>query len=254
MDPWLEQHWGDIHHSIITYARDQLQPRLPGGLRARMGERLLVEDPEEETRSIYPDLRVVEHFESSSSPDHGQTAVACAEPLLIQYPNEPEKQGYIEIIDPRAGKVITAIEVLSRANKFPGPGQQLYLQKQQELERARVSLVEIDLLRAGDHVIGVPLSLIPASHRTPYCASVRRSQSRYLSEFYAIPLSRPLPAIRVPLRKTDADVVLELQPLIEQAYINGGYDDLDYTKNPEPPLRADDAAWANELLRSKGKR
>jgi hypothetical protein len=38
MDPWLEQHWGDVHHSIITYARDQLQERLPPGLRiARAG-------------------------------------------------------------------------------------------------------------------------------------------------------------------------------------------------------------------------
>lgn len=28
MDPYLEQHWGDVHPSFITYARDQLQPHL----------------------------------------------------------------------------------------------------------------------------------------------------------------------------------------------------------------------------------
>ncbi len=38
MNPWLEEHWGDVHTSLTTYARDQLQPRLPPGLRARIEE------------------------------------------------------------------------------------------------------------------------------------------------------------------------------------------------------------------------
>ena len=52
MDPWLEQHWGDIHQSLVTYVRDALQPNLPGGLRARMQERVLVEKPEGISRGI----------------------------------------------------------------------------------------------------------------------------------------------------------------------------------------------------------
>lgn len=34
MDPWLEDHWRDVHHSFLTYARDDVQPQLPGPLSA----------------------------------------------------------------------------------------------------------------------------------------------------------------------------------------------------------------------------
>jgi hypothetical protein len=34
MDPWLEQHWGDVHTSVVTYCRDRLQGLLPPDLRA----------------------------------------------------------------------------------------------------------------------------------------------------------------------------------------------------------------------------
>src|SRR5438105_4713913 len=39
MDPFLEQYWGDVHHSLIQYARDTMQPQLPADLRARVEER-----------------------------------------------------------------------------------------------------------------------------------------------------------------------------------------------------------------------
>jgi hypothetical protein len=57
------------------------------------------------------------------------------------------------------------------------------------------------------------------------------------------------------LRKTDADVSLDLQALIEQSYRNGGYDaDIDYRSAPVPPLSADDDQWAGDLLRGQGRR
>lgn len=43
MDPYLEQFWRDVHASLIIYARDQLQTRLPAGLRVRVEERVVVE-------------------------------------------------------------------------------------------------------------------------------------------------------------------------------------------------------------------
>ena len=60
MDPYLERYWGDIHHTLITYARDQLQGVLPGDLRARVQERVFVEFPNCAERNMYPDIRVVE--------------------------------------------------------------------------------------------------------------------------------------------------------------------------------------------------
>jgi hypothetical protein len=50
------------------------------------------------------------------------------------------------------------------------------------------------------------------------------------------------------------DVPLDLQVLVDAAYENGGYDDIDYRAEPDPPLDPADAAWAEELLRSKGLR
>ena len=71
---------------------------------------------------------------------------------------------------------------------------------------------------------------------------------------YRVPLDEPLPAIRIPLRETDPDVPLQIQPLIDQCYRNGRYYDLDYKADPVTPLDATDAAWSDQLLRSKGLR
>ena len=45
MDPYLEQHWGDVHSSLVIYARNQLQKVLPRDLRARVEEHLLNAEP-----------------------------------------------------------------------------------------------------------------------------------------------------------------------------------------------------------------
>jgi hypothetical protein len=63
-----------------------------------------------------------------------------------------------------------------------------------------------------------------------------------------------LPTISIPLRKQDKEVVLELQPLIEQVYRNGRYVSINYREDAEPPLIGEDAKWADELLRAAGKR
>jgi hypothetical protein len=74
MDPYLESHWRDIHHSFLTYARDALQEHLPGDLRARLEERVFVEPDFDEARSIYPALRVIELLsESNKYPGEGQS-------------------------------------------------------------------------------------------------------------------------------------------------------------------------------------
>ena len=69
------------------------------------------------------------------------------------------------------------------------------------------------------------------------------------AEYYPISLQSKLPTIQVPLRPTDRDAPLDLQALLEQCYANGGYDDIDYNREPEPPLPPAAARWANKLLR-----
>jgi len=68
-------------------------------------------------------------------------------------------------------------------------------------------------------------------------------------------LRERLPVIRIPLRATDDDIPLHLQPLIDQCYHNGDYDaDINYDEAAEPPLKGADARWADSLLRNAGRR
>jgi len=256
MDPYLEPFWRDVHARLIIYAADQLHGRLPGDLRARVEERIVVEPGQDVERSVYPDVRVIQRGRGGPAAAVAEAGLAVAEPLLIRLPDEPATQTFIEIIDLGSGKrVVTVIEILSLSNKLRGEGQDLYLQKRDELKQGGVSLVEIDLLRAGKRLLAVPSDRIPDSHRTPYSVCVRRGWENTTMALYRVPLQERLPTISVPLRQTDQDVSLDLQPLVDQCYRNGGYDDdIDYKAPLDPPLGPDDAAWTDALLRSQGRR
>jgi hypothetical protein len=255
MDPYLELHWGDVHHNLITYARDQLQPKLPDSLRARVGERVFVDFLHEGGRSIYPDVHVTERRTHDAITRRESGGVATVEPLVVKLADEPVKQGFIEIIDAGSGhRVISVIEFLSPSNKIPGDGQRLYLKKQAELREASINLVEIDLTRAGRRIQIVPPERIPLSHRTTYQVCVQRGATPFEVEVYPVPMQEPLPTIAIPLRPEDRDAPLDLQSLVETCYKNGRYDDLDYSADPIPPLSQEDAKWADELLRSRGLR
>jgi hypothetical protein len=260
MNPYMERRWGDAHHRLITYACDQLQLRLPEGLHAWIEERVFVDQPDEPARrKIVRDFAVSEHqvitmpYGSAGVRDEG--GVAVAEPLVVQIADEPVRQGFIEIVDPTDGnRVVTVIEFLSPANKKPGEGQTLYLEKQANCKSAGVNLVEVDLLRSGTRVLTAHESQIPPSHRTPYRACVWRARSPLTAEVYGFSLRHPLPAIKVPLRKSDQDVLLELQPLVDQIHRNGAYRIMNYNDEPSPPLSGEDAKWADQLLREKSLR
>ncbi len=249
MDPYLEQHWGDVHHRFITYACDQLQPRLPKDLRARVEERVFVDASWGRERPLVPDLRVLERRRKSSAALAPAGTLTAAKPLILQV-DEEITQGYIEIRDASSGhQVVTVLEVLSPANKVPGEGQTKFLQKQQELLAGRVSMVAIDLVRAGQRLLPIPLELLPPEYRTPYQVWVRRGWQLVDVEIYRVPLQERLPIICIPLRQTDADVTLDLQAILDQCYANGGYEgDLDYEADPTPPLTPAEARWANTLL------
>jgi hypothetical protein len=55
LDPYLQRHWSDFHHSFIQYSRDALQNELPEGLLSRVEERVYLEGFEGRIRSIVPD-------------------------------------------------------------------------------------------------------------------------------------------------------------------------------------------------------
>jgi hypothetical protein len=257
MDPYLERFWSDVHARLVTYACDQLQERLPPDLIARMQERIYVETPEGPGRSMHPDVRVVEHNRGQTGMATALNGIAVAEPEIVLVPSEdPVKETYLEIVEARSGhRVITGIEFLSPTNKTPGPGQDLYLQKEKELRQTRVNLVEIDLVRYGRRFLGGATYPLRDPQRMAYIVCVRRARETHRYEVYWLPLRERLKAIRIPLRESDVDVALDLQALVDQAYRHGRYQqELDYRQAPEPPLDSEDAAWADELLRSRGLR
>ncbi len=256
MDPYLEQHWGDIHSRLVLYACDQIQSRLPDELFARVEEYLAVEEEDEGRRGYYPDVKITERPDIGGGVAVAAPPISLAgiDPVIIPLPSEPPTLRSIRIYQ-EGGRVVTAIEVLSPSNKDARSAQEAYRRKRQDLLDGGVSVVEIDLLRDGDYMLLPARRLLPEECREPYRASVIRGWKQSEAAVYRVPLRQPLPAIGIPLRQTDADIRLDLQPLIDACYENGRYSrTIHYREEAVPPLRGEDAAWADALLRERGKR
>src|SRR3954454_4146061 len=112
MDPWMEKRWSDAHHTIITFAREQLRPQLPSDLLARVEERFFIETNNGE-RHVIPDVHVAERplVRETAPAARAMAGVMATEPLVVRLvDNDPTTQGSIEIAE-RNGRVITHIEV-----------------------------------------------------------------------------------------------------------------------------------------------
>ena len=151
---------------------------------------------------------------------------------------------WVRVIDVKdAGRVVTVIELLK-----PEPPPDACRRRLDDYARAGVNVVEVDLLRASRHRLPVDRRDLPARGQVPYLISLRRGPTPGRWEVYPVVLQQPIPRVPVPLRETDADVPLDLQPLIERVYRAGGHDDIDYAVPAVPELEGPDAAWAAELL------
>jgi hypothetical protein len=257
MDPYLERHWEDVHHRLVQYASDTLQPDLPDDLLARVEQRVFVESYGARIRSIAPDVRIVTAYPApgdSVSSELREDDTALVEPLVFELDELEVTEGYIKIREGNDGKVITVIEFLSPSNKRRGAGQDQYLQKQAELLASETSLVEIDLVRFGQRVLALPADQIPIEHRHAYLACVSPGWNRLRRELYPMPLRQRLPLLPIPLRRQEPPLRLDLQSLIDQAYASGRYHKLDYRIDLDPPLLPEDALWATDLLQAAGKR
>jgi hypothetical protein len=253
MDPYLERRWGDVHVSLCVGIRSFLQPLLPPGLRARAEQDVLLETPEdEEPNRFQPDASIVETWEGGNEPSVSSAAVA-AEPVVIQNLAPMYRRRWVEILDTADGnRLVTAIEILSPGNKAAGALNEKYGEKLRKYLEGGVNVVEIDLLRSSRRHLAVPATKIPAHRRAEYyvCVCKAVDPSRWLA--YPMPLRNPLPAVLIPCREKDAPVKLELQPIIDRIYLEGGHDDLDYTIPPDPPFSAADAEWAAGLIAARG--
>jgi hypothetical protein len=263
MNPYLERRWGDVHARLASYAADQIQERLPSDLRARMQERIYIESTDEvhvhPRREAYsPDVHVYETRTSPGDETEPQesgggvaVAIEAAEPVIIQLPETQVVETSVEIIDVGSGgRVITTIEFVSKSNKRPGPGRRQYLRKRKATIRAGASVVEVDLLRGGKPVTLAAPVVAPGSRLwTPYHACVLRSAKQDRIAYYPIPLRARLPVVKIPLRKKEPEVNLDVQALIDEAYRKGRYDDINYAAETlAPALTPEEAAWAAQRV------
>jgi hypothetical protein len=113
-----------------------------------------------------------------------------------------------------------------------------------------MNLVEIDLLRGGQRL--PMLDLWPDS---PYTLMVARAGKPQQCLVWEAHFQRPLPAVPVPLAKSDADIPLSLQPLIDTIYQRFRYGrSIDYTTELTPPLSAEEAAWCRQQVQARAGR
>ena len=259
MDPYLEHPtlWPGTHQGLITYIHETLNAQLPPGFVASMNERLYIVQPE---RSVYPDVAVLEHPSPRRERDRsGAAATAVADPPYV-FTVEPVevREAFVEILPVGdEERVVTAIEVLSHANKAPGShGRDLYLTKQHQLLQSQTHLLEIDLLRTGAPTLVPP----PEQLRTrrpawDYVVCLHRAGRGGTFEVWLNTVRERLPRVWVPLTDAEPDIALDLQAVFDRCYDAGPYRRrVDYRREPTPLLRDEDAAWADALLREKGLR
>jgi len=254
MDPYLELPtlWPDVHARIISAMCDAIQEQLGPNYVALITPYLALESIEiAPIRQVFvPDVGV---FRDEPTDTGTPTATITPAPLTIPVSiTVPTRYARIEIRSVLQQTLITAIELLSPANKRPGPdGADAYEKKRQELFTSNVHLLEIDLLRAGVRPqLARPLP--PAA----YYAFLSRAYRRPLVEVWPIALSDPLPVLPVPLVYPDPDVALDLGTILRQVYRRAHYERvIDYRADPPPPpLSPDEMAWLDQQLRTQGLR
>lgn len=264
-DPYLQRRWESGHFYMVSAVRDLLRGRLPSFLRPRIKAREFI-DPVGFVRTciVRPDAFVVEYPRGYPQPrvepsqaeraDDGNTLVA--EPIEFSTIPVEMKEHYIDIVDVTDGeRIVTSIEILSPANKAPGPGFDQFRKKQDTMRAGGVSLVEIDLIRGGSRAISAPAMFKDAGPEILYRVAVLPAWRPGSGELYAMTLRHRLPVINLPLRRTDPPLGLDLQAMHDIAYDRGEFAvDLDYRKEPEPPLGPEDTAWSDRLLKAKGLR
>lgn len=253
MNPFFEQQWRDAHVTLVTYIRDGLQERLPADLVARAEqEEVVTIGPGNKPRTYRPDVQVREPWklQEPAAAAVAPTSVPppATEPIRVLLDEELER--WVEIRD-ITGRLITVIELLSPSNKLESAERDRYLRKRRSFTSGGASLVEMDLVRQGAWVFAPGVQNVLRQAGACYAVGVVRSARPAEQEVYPISLRQRLPAVRIPLRSTDDDVVLDLQPLIDQCHERGRYHLLDYRLALEPPLSPEHAAWADQLLRQQ---
>jgi hypothetical protein len=245
MNPWLEEHWPGVQSLLTSCLSMQLATKLPADLAARPEEGVSISaDGCDEPHTFRADVAVKETWQDGVPPtwspnDDAELEARAAIPTIIQVAPMPER--WVEIREAN-GRLITVIEILSPGNKTGG-GWSAYLEKRRLLLESPINLVEIDLLLGGRPVFPEGFVKLPPLEETHYVICTKRAGTGTRREILRPLLREPLPVIRIPLRKGERDVFIDLQTLVNQVHEVGRYHMLDYRRLPEALLPPADQEW-----------
>jgi Protein of unknown function (DUF4058) len=255
MDPYLEapRRWVEFHNhlaaELCAALNRTLDPRYVASLTSTIAYQAIEITP---PRAIQPDMAVVR---STMPPDEAPVGVATlmSAPVESAIPWEVPLMLYrVEILTVEEERLVTVIEILSPSNKRRGhEDAQEYRRKRRDLCRSSAHLIEIDLLRGGERP---PLEEpVPAAS---YYVLVSRAEQRPRVQVWPIQLRDPLPTVPVPVLEPDPDALLDLGAAMTSAYERGAFSrKINYQRPPPPPpLSVEEAAWVEEVLRSRRSR
>jgi hypothetical protein len=249
MDPYLEHPslWPDVHNRLITALADDVSERVAPRYYVGLERRTYLLKADDLVFVGRPDLAVASAVEGAVLAS--QPAATSVTVLEVEVPMPDEvSENFLEIHEVKTGKLITVLELLSPANKLHKQGREAYERKRSDVFRSWTHLVEIDLLRAGD-----PMPVVGAQVQSDYRILVSRGTQRPRAALIAFTLHQPIPAFRLPLLPDDDEPEVTLNRIFQALYRRAHFDlRLDYTQPPVPSLPEADAAWAQELMTTRG--
>ena len=208
-------------------------------------ERTYLEEPGELVLVGRPDLTVVDREGAAQTPERSRTPTV----VEVELPVGAEvRETFLEIRTANEGQVVTVLELLSPANKRSGTGRRIYLDKREPILSTRTSLVELDLLRAGE-----PMPTVRPRVRSDYSILVSRGHRRPKADLIPFGVRDPIPPFPLPLRRGEDEPTVDLGTILHALYDRASYDlRIDYEREPVPPLTPADSEWTRALMRERG--
>jgi hypothetical protein len=250
MDPFLEDPigWPGVHLLLLGCIHELLASAVRPKYFVQVEERVYITDPFRDAgySKLVPDVIITQRqHRLPYTPERtaGAGVLTATPSVVIESLLDPDiHDRYLEIRDARSREVVTAIELLSPANKVArGRGRRAMLKKRDLSRRANAHWMEIDLLRAGERDPQL-------AGQGDYGVTLWPARDLRLYAWF-IDLRDRLPTITVPLRDPEEHVLLNLQQVLDITYDRGCFaDSVNYAiPVPDPPLSPADQAW---VLRS----
>ena len=256
MNPYMENpaYWRGIHTRLIIALDEAINRQLPSPFVSSVEERVYMALP---GQYAYPDLALAER----PMPQEKEISRGGVATLIVDAPftaiMEEVFERYLAIRAVDDGeRIIAVVEVLSPTNKArEAYGRDVYRDKRDQFVQSNIHFVEIDLLRDGLYSVSLPRPVVVsrAGDDWQYLVTLHYATPPHRFDFWPISLRSRLPRISIPLTEGFSPVVTDLQQCLDHVYDAGLLERrIDYRKEPVPPLSAEDAAWADALLKEKG--